>query len=169
MQTFPKCKYTLIRERHIERCDFSSLVELFDPENVIMPRTLRQHCDNLQILFCGYEHEQRLPFLIPEIRSFLRKLHDAWPYAPYFCDLTNSFLAIEALAQIEHFSVMEIRDSKEIFFKIDHQELARYLRQSHRMLDKVGMRAEMTSAQIDARKARVEDYIQTRLGPNQTS
>jgi len=49
----PKIKFVFTRERHVQRGDFSSLVEAFNP-NDIGQLGLRKYCNSIQILFHGY-------------------------------------------------------------------------------------------------------------------
>lgn len=151
------------RNRQVERCDFSSLIEVFNADKMTS-LGLRKHCDSLQILFHGYARERRLPFVIPELRSFLQALRREWPFAAWFCDLNNSFLGLEAMAHVENFTVMEIAGSKEIRFQINSLELRNYVHVSHELIRVVGKRAGMTGFEIRQRQRAFDTYIYQRFG-----
>ncbi|MGN6552309.1 MAG: hypothetical protein ACTHLW_01045 [Verrucomicrobiota bacterium] len=163
MQT-PKTQFFFERTKQVEPCEFSSLLQVFHV-NTMGSFGLRQYCDSLQILFYGYAGEKRLPFVIPEMRVFLRKLRKKWPFAPWFCDLGNSFISLEAMAHIDHFSVIERMESDEIYFRVNTAELQSYVRESHHLIRKLGQEAGMPSAEIRRRRENFDVYIRQRLGP----
>ena len=84
----PKMKYILDKHLHVERLDFTPVLELFDDATISQER-LRQLCGTLDITFTGYQDETQLPFLIPEVRVFFRAMRKEWLCAPYFCSLDN--------------------------------------------------------------------------------
>jgi len=101
------------RRNNVQRSKFSCLTETYDL-NRMGPAALRRYYDSAQLLFKGYDDDPRLPFLVPEIRDFQRKLRNVWPYAPFFCDLDTLFIAIEAFSQLDDFSVMEVDGSNQV-------------------------------------------------------
>ena len=163
MQT-PKIQFTFDRTRHIEPCQFSGLLQAFDAD-VMTPIGLRQYYGTLQILFHGYAGEPRLPFVIPELRSFLQQLRRAWPFAPWFCDLGNSFISLECMAHVDNFTVVERAESDELQFHMKTAELQRYVGESQRLIQRVGRKAGMTATEIKRRQRELAEYIRQRLGP----
>jgi hypothetical protein len=161
-----KIQFVFQRERHVQCGNFSSLTEMFSLER-IAPAGLRRYCGTVQVRFSGYADEKRLPFVIPEIRTFLRKLNKEWPYAPFFCDLDNSFLALEAVAHLDHISVLEKAGSQEFGFWVNTRELQRHVRQSHNIIQMLGQRASLPAGDVEKRIKQFDDYIALRLGPFQ--
>ena len=163
---FPPSKIKVVfdRDRHVQRCDCSDLLQSFDPK-IMLPEALRQHCGTVQILFRGYQDDSRLPMVIPELRAFVRAIRRIWPYAPYFCDLHTFFLEIEAFAHLDHYSVVEKSDSEEILFIICTPELRRYVRQAHKTIQMLGEHSCMTRAQVRRRVFQFDNYISARMGP----
>lgn len=159
-----KFKIVFECDRHVQRGDFSILVETFNPDD-IGRLGLRQYCDSVRVFFAGFPHETKAPYTIPELRTFLRALRSKWPYAPYFCDLNNSFVAIEAMAHVENFSVIERADSDVLYFRINIPELERYVMESHRTIRILGRLSGMSKSEICKRVERFDEYIKTRLGP----
>lgn len=162
--THSKIQFWFDKMRNVECNNFSGLIEAFDPKKMT-DIGVRQHLDSVQILFAGYANEQRSPFVIPELRAFLRRLRKAWPHAPFFCDLQNSFIGLEAVAHLDHFRIIEQADSPEFWFWIQTSELRRYVRESHQIIETLGRQARMTTAEILLRKALFDNYITERLGP----
>ena len=109
-------KYILDKHLHVERLDFTPVLELFD-NATISQEHLRQLCGTLEITFTGYQGETRLPFLIPEVRAFFRAVRKEWPCAPYFCTLDNPFILIELLSHIDHLTVLENGQSSQLLFR----------------------------------------------------
>ncbi|MGO8698183.1 MAG: hypothetical protein ACLQVY_10750 [Limisphaerales bacterium] len=155
----------LERQRHVESLNFSIVLEAFDAK-AIAPEVLRQLCDTVQVLFLGYEHDTRSPFVIPEVRRFLRKLRGAWPCAPFFCDLNTSFVALEAFAYVDHARVVEKAGSEEIHFWICTSELRQYVAQSYQIIQVLGEHSGMSRTEIRQRKLRLADYITKHFGPS---
>jgi hypothetical protein len=160
----PKIKVVFDKDRHVDRCDCSNLFQEFNPKKM-SPEALRQCCDMVQIVFRGYQHETRLPMVIPEVRTFLRAVRRAWPYAPFFCDLDNPFIPLEAFAHLDHYSVMEKSDSQELLFTIRTPELRRYVQQAHKTIRMLGQRSRMTDAQVQRRILQFDNCIRRRMGP----
>jgi len=158
-----KIKVIFYKDRHVQRSDFPILTQKFNPKTM-SAASLRQSCDAVQILFCGYQHDSRPPMVIPEARTFLRGLHRAWPYAPFFCDLHGDFLQIEAFAHLDHFTVLEKSASAVLRFIICPAELRRYVQQAHKTIRMLGTRAVMTPAQVRRRILRFDKYIGQRVG-----
>jgi hypothetical protein len=157
-------KYILDKHRHVERLDFTPVLELFD-DATISPERLRQLCGTLDITFTGYQDEERLPFLIPEVRAFSRVVRKEWPCAPYFCSLDNCFILIEIMSSFDHLAVMENGQSDELCFRFDPGQLRRYVRQAHRTIEFLGEHAGMSATEIHRRQSRFDHYIFLRLRP----
>jgi hypothetical protein len=163
-----KIKLIFDKQRHVERLDFSSVVEVFNA-NTIAAEGLRQLCDTVQILFQGYDHDSRLPFVIPELRLFLRRLRKAWPYASFFCDLHSSFISVDAFAHVDHAQIVEKAGTDEIHFWIGANELQQYVTQSHRIIQVLGNRSRMPKLEIRQRILRFDNYIALNFGPFHTA
>jgi hypothetical protein len=162
-QHISKIKFVFHKEYHVERSNFSSLIEAFDPRRMT-PQGLRMYCGTLQITFDGYREERRLPFLIPQVRAFLRDLRQAWPHAAYFCDLGNDYLGIEAASHINHMRVLQRDGEPDFHLWIATEELNQYIAISQESIDALGRRAGMSRAKIRERQERYAEYIQFRLG-----
>ena len=160
----PKMKYILDKHLHVERLDFTPIFELFD-DATISPERLRQLCGTLDITFTGYQGEERLPFLIPEVRVFFRAMQKEWPCAPYFCSLDNPFILIELLSNIEHLTVLENAQSGQLLFRCGLGQLRQYVRQAHRTIEFLGKRAAMSGTEIHRRQSRFDNYLELRIGP----
>ena len=160
----PKMKYILDKHLHVERLDFTPVLELFDDATISQER-LRQLCGTLDITFTGYQDEERLPFLIPEVRVFFRAMQKEWPCAPYFCSLDNPFILIELLSNIEHLTVLENAQSGQLLFRCGRRQLRQYVQQSHRIIEILGKRAAMSGTEIDRRESRFDNYLKMRFGP----
>lgn len=165
MKDTPKFKFVFLRERHIESGDFAQFIELFTPPKTTPPQALRLCCNSLRVHFHGYKNEKRLPFLIPDLREFIRKLRKSWPYAPYFCDLDSSFLSLEAMACFDHFTILEWDDSGKMTFQINTKEISQYLGESNEVIERLGKQAGMTALEITNRKKQVSDYLWASLLP----
>jgi hypothetical protein len=152
------------RQNNVERISFSCLIDTYNP-NRMNAEALRRYCDSAQLLFKGYDDDLRLPFLVPEIRLFQRKLCQAWPYAPFFCDLDTLFIAIEAFSQLDDFAVMEVDNSDRVLFRINPAQLRRYVLQSHRTIRQLGARAGFNQQEIRDRILRIDHYIFQCCGP----
>ena len=160
----PKMKYILDKHLHVERLDFTPVLELFD-DATISQEHLRQLCGTLEITFTGYQGETRLPFLIPEVRAFFRAVRKEWPCAPYFCTLDNPFILIELLSHIEHLTVLENGQSGQLLFRCGLGQLRQYVRQAHRTIEFLGKRAAMSGTEIHRRQSRFDHYLEMRIGP----
>jgi len=157
-------KYILDKHRHVERLDFTPVLELFD-DATIAPERLRQLCGTLDITFTGYQGEERLPFLIPEVWVFFRAMRKEWSCAPYFCSLDNPFILIELLSHIEHLTVLENGQSGQLLFRCGLGQLRQYVRQAHRTIEFLGKRAGMSATEIHRRQSRFDNYLEKRIGP----
>jgi hypothetical protein len=158
-----KIRIVFQRQRHVDRNDFSVLLDAFSPERMT-PEGLRLYCGSVQILFGDYCGEQRLPFVIPEIRQFLRNLRNAWPYAPFFCDFGNDFMGIETMAHLDTFRVLQRDGSSEIYLWVATDELESHVEESQAVIEMLGKRCGMPKAQIRKRQGLYSDYIAVRLG-----
>lgn len=159
----PKIKI-IFQRQNVETADFSTLLQAFDP-GIMTVEGLRLYADTLQIDFLGYGNENRLQYLIPEIRSFVRELGTVWPYAPYFCDLHTDFLAIDAASHVDHMRVLQRLGCAKFKLWIEAEELQRHVKQSLDVIQKLGTRAGLSTAQIRQRQRHYAKYIRMRLGP----
>ena len=126
---------------------------------------LRGCCGHLQLYFTGYDEESRLPFLIPEIRQYLRALRRAWPYAVFFCDLdASSFVLIEALAHMDHLAVVEYDRRKQYCVEVGLRDLRDYVAQSYRTLRRLQRHSGLSRAEIQDRIGRLDAHLHRHLG-----
>lgn len=159
-----KILITFNRQLHVVPSEFRFLLAALNAP--IMPsQDLRAKCGSLQVLFSGYDAAHGLPFLVPEIRRFARKLHAAWPHGPFFCDLATDYLGIEVFAHLDHFLVIERSDSPEFQLFINTNELARHVGECHRNIKALGKQARMSKVEIADRLEQVDQYIVQRFGP----
>ena len=71
--------------------DVSSFIETFDIPKI--PKVaLRSYCGGLQLEIEAASGERRQPYLVPEVRSFCRKLEGTWPHVTFCCELRTAFV-----------------------------------------------------------------------------
>lgn len=160
----PKIEIPFYKELHVNRCSFSTLVELFNP-GTMTPQGIAMHRDSLQIRIYGYEADQQLPFMIPEVRAFVRTVRQNWPYAPFFCDLDGPYVSCEVFSSFDQLTVVDREDCDQICFKIPTLDLRRYVRESRQTIRDLGTRSKMKPFEIKARIERLEDYLRRSCGP----
>jgi len=163
----PKIR-VIFDKRRVEHCDLATLLEAFNP-SAMSHQSLREYCGSVEFVFRGYEKDGRLPFLIPELRKFMRQLRRAWPHGAFFAGLSNSFLALEAFGQLENAAIIERENSNEFWVGIRSLELRRYIRQCRRTVDAIGRRCGMRRRDIDRRISDVDNYLKIRFGPTRQS
>lgn len=85
----------VVSRQDVERCDpaptlavLSRLLESVD--------VARDHCERVDIAFHGYDSDPAELFEIPEVRTFVYKLDEQFPYWLYF--LTKAGTGLQALA-----------------------------------------------------------------------
>ena len=166
MNPTPKLIFSIDRMHHVFESNLPNLIEILDVTKITSP-ALNHLCDSLQIFFSGYDNESRVPYAVPEIRRYLRLLRQAWPYAPFFCSLNNSYLAIEIFCQLHHLQLVEYSDSDRIQTRFSQFELFHYVRQAHNTIANLGSRAEMSPTQIKERKSRFDEYVREHCGAKQ--
>ena len=69
------------------------------------------------------------------------------------------------MAHVDNFTVVERAESDELYFHINTAELQSYVRESQRLIQRVGRKAGMTPEEIKRRQRGLAEYIRQRLGP----
>lgn len=160
---FPKVQIHFQRNTNVQKCKFDILLEAYHPDSMTSPG-LKNAFDTLEIFFEGYQTEGGLPFIMPEVRIFTQQVHKRWPYAPFFCDVSNSFIILDAFASLTHFSVLDDSRTNQIALTVDRNELSDYMRRTQIMLDDLGRRAALSPSVIEHRKASLRELLRKWFG-----
>lgn len=92
----------LISREHVESREHQPVLDAL----LAMTQTaaaVRAHASNVELVFDGYDDDQREVYLIPEVRAFVRELNERFPYWLHFdCKSEASlFCIMAALIPIE--------------------------------------------------------------------
>lgn len=143
--------YTFTREQ-VTACDFAAFTAAYSLENM-SPDALREAYDSLVIKFSGFEQDPRALYEIAEARTFIRTLHQEWPYALFFLNVPAADLNTYVLCQLTTLLVepRSSRCSHEVTFS--RNELFQVLGRDFDPLETACQQAEF-SAEVFRNRAR---------------
>jgi hypothetical protein len=84
----------VITRQEVESLDITGPLNMLQPL-LESPQTARNHFEKIDLAFHGYDDDSRELFEIPDVRNFVFKLDDAFPYWFYF--LSKNDLGLQAL------------------------------------------------------------------------
>ena len=84
----------VIAREEVESQDISRALSMLKAP-LSTPETAKEHFEKIDIAFHGYDDDTRELFEIPEVRTFVFKLDEAFPYWFYF--LSKNDLGLQAL------------------------------------------------------------------------
>jgi hypothetical protein len=152
-----------ISRSDIEANDMREFLELFAPENH-SSRTLRHLCDAVEFRFSGYQQEKAEPYLIPEMRRFIRLANAQLQHAfAFYSETDSSFLSLVANCHLDHLMVIDHETCRQVELQYHPAELARFIAQGQEAIRRLGERAEMGAGSISRRQQRFAAYFAKRL------
>jgi hypothetical protein len=143
----------------VERGDFSHFLNQFALEKLPTGRRLRDLMDS--VVFCveGYDHDQREIHSIPEVRSFYRAFHDAWPYWLYFCNLDQDTLKTMVLCCMESFVALKVDGQPDVKVECQPLEMLDFIRRDFVPMNAMCERAGMFEDRIEQRTQAIFEYF----------
>ena len=84
----------VITRQEVESVNITRPLNLLQPL-LASPQTARSHFEKIDVAFDGYDDDNRELFEIPDVRDFVFKLDEAFPYWFYF--LSKNGLGLQAL------------------------------------------------------------------------
>jgi hypothetical protein len=153
----------VFQKQQIRDLKVRAFVEAFDISE-IPDAALGSYCDSLRLELDIDKQERRQPYLIPEVRSFCRRLEQLWPHAAFFCELWTPFLLIHTLSQFDYLAVLERANEPHVWAHYKTAELTAALERGRTHIRELGQRASMTQTQIVRRQTGYSDYMLSRLG-----
>src|SRR3954471_5135343 len=112
----------------VERLDFSHFLDSFAFDKLPTRRRLREMMNSFVFTIEGYEDDEREIHSIPEVRTFYRAFHAAWPYWLYFCNLDDDGLKMMMFCRMDSFIALKVDGSREIKVEYDPLELLALIR-----------------------------------------
>jgi hypothetical protein len=143
----------------IERADFSHFLSRFALDKLPTGRRLREMMDC--VVFCveGYDHDPREIHSIPEIRTFYRAFHDAWPYWLYFCNLDQDTLKTMVLCCLETFVALKVDGQPDVKVECQPLEMLDFIRRDFALMNLICERAAMFEDRIEQRTKAIFEYF----------
>jgi hypothetical protein len=93
----------------------------------------------------------------------MRLFNNAWPHSAFCCHLSNDFLLVLALCQLQRLSVVEWDNLQRAAVNYDKPELQAFFREGCRRIGQLGRLAGMVPDQVRARQKAFVTYFGRRL------
>jgi hypothetical protein len=142
-----------------------AFLEFWDLPRIARAGRLREMFGKVLFSISGYDHDERAIFEIPEVRNYLRRLTDAWPYFFYADNLKTPFLC-ELIKCIVPSVVVAATDAdptnSTTIMKTAEVERA-YCKLFDGLVEACKMDAGMTDEIFEARATAVQKQIQARV------
>ncbi|MGE3312795.1 MAG: hypothetical protein AB7O66_22730 [Limisphaerales bacterium] len=143
----------------VERGDFSAFLERFAFDRLPTGRRLRVMMNSMVFCIHGWDHDPREIHCIPEIRSFYRNFHEAWPYWLYFCSLDVDTLRAMVLCCLRSFTALSEDGNPNVKVEYDPLELIEFLKRDFAPMNAVCERAGVFENLIETRTNAVFQYF----------
>jgi len=139
--------------------DPSSFMEAFSWEHLHNPKLLRQLHGRVRFRFEGYMNDSRGLEQIPELRTFLRDWHHAWPAWFFFADLTEPIPLRMTLACLPKLRVVAHADAPTCQMTYRTRDMLTFLGPEWLFLQTMSLRAGLSLAQAADRARAVWSYV----------
>jgi len=143
----------------VERGDFSDFLGRFAPDHLPTGRRLREMMDSMVFCVEGYDDDEREIHTIPEVRSFYRAFHDAWPYWLYFCNLDQDVLRTMVLCCLEAITEIKVEGHPKVGVQCNPLDLLDFLQRDFGPMNTLCDRAEMFERLIYDRTKALFEYF----------
>jgi hypothetical protein len=127
----------------VERCDFNHFLSLYAPDKLPSGRRLGGMMNGMIFGIEGYDDDPREVHSIPEVRSFYRAFHEAWPYWLYFCNLDAEALKMMVFCCLPSIAAMKVDGKPNVAVKYDRLELLRFVSNDFGPMNAMCDRAEL--------------------------
>jgi hypothetical protein len=143
----------------VEREDFSRFLGLYAPDKLPAGRRLREMMGAFVFCMEGWDNDPREIHMVPEIRRFYSKFHEAWPYWLYFCNLDLDTLQAMTMCCLPSINVMQTDGQTQVAVTCDPLDILNFLKRDFAPMNLMCERAEMFEDRIfDRTKALFEYY-----------
>ena len=139
--------------------DPASFMEAFSWERLHNPELLRQLHGRVRFRFEGYMDDPRGLEQIPELRTFLRDWHRAWPAWFFVADLSEEVPRRMALACLPELQVVARSGASTAQVSFRSQDLIEFLGPEWLFIQTMSFRAGLSLAQAAARARAVWTYV----------
>lgn len=143
----------------VERGDFSHFLGLYGPDRLPQGRRLRDMLGSLVFVVEGYDHDDREIHSIPEVRTFYRRFHQAWPYWLYFCTLEEDAMKMMVLCCLNSFTMIKIDGRSDCQVQYEPNELTNFLTQSLSHMNQICARAGVFPDRVAERTKAITQYF----------
>jgi hypothetical protein len=121
--------YYNISRSDIEANEMREFLEIFAPENHSR-QALRHLCDAVEFRLSGYQHEKTEPYLIPQMRRFIRLANAQLANAfAFYSETDTSFLLHVANCHLDNLMVIDHEARDQVGFQYHPAELVRFIAQ----------------------------------------
>jgi hypothetical protein len=109
--------------------DFGPFLQRYAPEQWPSGTALRKQLSTLMVSFHGFDQDARELHCIPEVRRFVKELHQVWPYWLYFLCPAGEFSPLPVLAAccLDRVNIIQIEGSSLCGMDCDPNEMKRFL------------------------------------------
>lgn len=155
-----KIRYIITR-REVETLDFDRFFQTFGPWPFMHGADLRERYDQLDLWIAGYDPlaDEEL-YLIPEVRAYVRRLHQAWPWVFFFLHLDDEMLMIWTLCLMEEVSCVRREGARMCQATFNSHEMLNRLALEYGHMNRLFERAKLSEAENTRRsQALVEKFF----------
>lgn len=143
----------------VERVEFSAFLQQFAFDRLPTGRRLRAMMNSLVVCIHGWDDDPREIHCIPEIRTFYRAFHEAWPYWLYFCNLDVDTLRAMVLCCLRSFTAFSEDGSPNVKVEYEPLELIEFLKRDFLPMNAVCERTGMFDRYVEARTMAIFEYF----------
>jgi hypothetical protein len=143
----------------VERCDFSHFISLYGRDKLPSGKRLSEMMDRMIFGIEGYDDDPREIHSIPEVRTFYRAFHNAWPYWTYFCNLDTEALQMMVLCCLPSIAALKVDGSTTVAVNYDRIELLHFVSNDFGPMNIMCDTAEMSERMIYDRSKAVFEYF----------
>ena len=143
----------------LERGDFGQFLSLYALDNLPAGGGLREMMNCCVVCIDDWGGPAGTTIIVPEVRRFYARLHEAWPYWLYFCNLNRDALRAMTLCCLPSIETMQVDGQDQVAVTCKRLDLLSLVKRDLAAMNLVCERAEMPEPRIYARTMAVLEYF----------
>lgn len=148
-----------ITRREVEALDLSRFLTTHAQWPLLEGEALRNRMNSLIIEIDGYASDAREIYNIPEVRTYLKLLHNEWPWWSYFMHTGGNYLAVMYLCLLDKIGPVTASGPNKQASRYDPEELFVLTLKEFQFLNPLADRAGLSEIECDERAMAIVDMF----------